>query len=877
MQLMKPPFAPNKFAHPDDWTWDIEANDLLNERTIDYTASPYKLKGNFAMHCVVFENHFTGEIIGFHDGPTYVFDGREYNETIGNETYTLKDYQAVEYTHRPMKDLKDFILKTKFRRLVAHNQISYDLLAIKLMYGIDYKIGHEVRDGGLTTFTSDTWGGNKLAIWDTLPLSKCLNPDRYGGHSLDKLASGGTSEKVQFRKHLHVDVRFKHFAADMLYYCIFDVKSNTEVYFGLMDGSKNKLDHKTPGPNLNDRAELMRWVSAIKLEHNVAEIITRQEHRGFHFNRELAHKALDELDKMMEERRVKVEPLLPKRPATQIFMKNYTPPVTQFKKNGEISAHMEKFIAKHEGVYDAENRSVEMLGKVYSLPFEAGVPLIWEMDATIDDTTHIKNWLVSLGWRPSEYKDKDLTVDAKKNKLDPEKLADAVDRYLDQTYATSFKDDRLLHFDENLHVSPQSSQEYVRRQIMKRIEDRKGAFKVLTNPSFTKGQDKDMCPDLERISEQFPFAKDVVEYLTFKHRRNSILGGGIDWDDPEEEPEKGYISNVREDGRIPTPADTCGAATSRFKHRSVANVPRVTSLYGKELRALFGVDAGYFQIGYDFDSLEARIESAYCDRYDATDRAYCKSLMMEKPFDVHTMMAKAISGIICSEFGRGPAKNVKYGCTYGAQAAKVAKTIGSSLEVGKQVYDAFWDAAFPLKELKEALQREWEANGKKYIIGIDGRRVPTRSAHAILNSLFQSGGVICAKRAMVIHDVLLKKEGLSVDFFLDDWKNATFCQQMIAYHDEAQLEVSASEVSFKRFATKEEAQSFKDSELATTGKIWSDISHASKGGGVFVAYCKAGVLAVTAVSLAGKFYSTDLVPVDLTAGYILGNSWASCH
>lgn len=889
MQLMKPPFAPNKFAHPDDWTWDIEANDLLNERTIDYTASPYKLKGNFAMHCVVFENHFTGEIIGFHDGPTYVFDGREYNETIGNETYTLKDYQVVEYTHRPMKDLKDFILKTKFRRLVAHNQISYDLLAIKLMYGIDYKIGHEVRDGGLTTFTSDTWGGNKLAIWDTLPLSKCLNPDRYGGHSLDKLASGGMSEKVQFRKHLHVDVRFKHFAADMLYYCIFDVKSNTEVYFGLMDGSKNKIDHKTPGPNLNDRAELMKWVSAIKLEHNVAEIITRQEHRGFHFNRDLAHKALDELDKMMEERRVKVEPLLPKRPATQVFMKNYTPPVTQFKKNGEISAHMEKFIAKHEGVYDPETRSVAMLGNVYSLPLEAGVPLITEMDATIDDTTHIKNWLVSLGWNPSEYKEKDLSVDSKKNKRTPEQFRVAVERYVEETLASAFKEDRLAHLWPNRRP--------IDRNLVDAMLERGGrGLKVLSNPSFTKGQDKDMCPDLERISEQFPFAKDVVEYLTYKHRRNSILGGGVDWDDPEEEPEKGYISNVREDGRIPTPADTCGAATSRFKHRSVANVPRVTSLYGKELRALFGVDKGYFQIGYDFDSLEARIESAYCDRYDAADRAYCKSLMMEKPFDVHTMMAKAISAIIGRDFGRSPAKNVKYGCTYGAQAAKVAKTIGSDLQTGTQVYEAFWDAAFPLKMLKEQLQKEWEANGKKYIIGIDGRRVPTRSAHAILNSLFQSGGVICAKRAMVIHDVLLKKEGLSVDFFLDDWKNATFCQQMIAYHDEAQLEASASMFKFKAFsyasigftafddkdALKEAdkqlkalCQAHKDAMLESDGEVWSDISHNDKG--FYVAYCKAGVLAVESVSLAGQFYSTNLVPVDLTAGYIVEKSWAGCH
>lgn len=181
-------------------------------------------------------------------------------------------------------------------------------------------------------------------------------------------------------------------------------------------------------------------------------------------------------------------------------------------------------------------------------------------------------------------------------------------------------------------------------------------------------------------------------------------------------------------------------------------------------------------------SVEARIESAYCWQYDDTEHEYCLSLMLDKPLDVHSKMAQAISEIIGKPFGRGPAKNCKYGATYGAQAAKIAKTIGDTLEVGQQVYDAFWDAAFPLKMLKEELQRQWEANGKKFIIGIDGRRVPTRSAHAILNSLFQSGGVICAKRAMVIHDTLLKERGLAVDFFLEDWKNKKFCQQMIAYH-----------------------------------------------------------------------------------------------
>lgn len=904
-------FTRHQHAHPDDYTWDKETTGLLDETAIDYTASPYRLKPSFATHCVVFQNHFTGEYIAFHDGPKYVFDGQTHEEEIDGEKYVLANYEALEYTHKPLSELKAFISNTKFRRVIAHNMISFDLLSAKLCFGVEYTLGNEWREGGLTTWSSDTWAGNKIGgFWDTLPLSKCLNPDRYGGHSLEKLASGGTTEKIQFRKHMHPDVRFKHFAADMLYYCIFDVGSNTEVYFGLMDGTKNKEGPNKPGPNLFEREELMKWMSAIRLEHNIADIITRQEHRGFDFNSGKAHIALDELDQLMEDRRVKVEPVLPERPATQAFMKGFTPPVKQIKQNLELTSYMEKFLEKHGGAFDSETREATIFGKKHKLPMPLE-PLVTSMKATIDDTTHIKNWLVGLGWNPSEYKEKDITVDTKKNKLTQEKLEIAIDRYLDQTYDMAFKGDRLEHLCESLSDKWGKYSERViitpdtpRHVIRDRMSEKK-TLKVLTNPSFTKGQDKDMCPDLDRISEQFPFAKQVVEYLTYKHRRNSILGGGVDWDDPDEEPEKGYIASVREDGRIATPADTCGAATSRFKHRKVANIPRVTSLYGYQLRDLFGVGTGYYQIGYDFDSLEARIESAYCWQYDEVDHGYCVSLMMDKPNDVHTKMAQAISEIIGRAFGRSSAKNVKYGCTYGAQAAKVAKTIGDTLAVGQQVFDAFWLAAFPLDSLKKALTAQWEANGKKYIIGIDGRRVPTRSAHAILNSLFQSGGVICAKRAMVIHDVKLKQAGLSVDFFKDDWKSKEFCQQMIAYHDEAQLEASAKSFKFKSFTyasigfdpvgadelalkahdgvLKERAQKFKNEQLESVGEVWSDISHNDKG--FYVAYCMAGQLAVQSVTEAGLFYranDADTSPVaahalDLTAGYIVNRSWAGCH
>ena len=155
-------------------------------------------------------------------------------------------------------------------------------------------------------------------------------------------------------------------------------------------------------------------------------------------------------------------------------------------------------------------------------------PLITEQVATIDDTTHIKNWLVGLGWNPSEYKEKDLSVDQKKQKLSKEKYEAAVNRYVEQTLNCNFCDDRLERIG--------TTRNKLKEKLLNAKWETKGV-KVLTNPSFTKGQDKEMCPDLERISEQFPYAKDVVEYLTFKHRRNSILGGGLEWDD-DEEPEK---------------------------------------------------------------------------------------------------------------------------------------------------------------------------------------------------------------------------------------------------------------------------------------------------------------------------------------------------
>ena len=743
-----------------DIVHDAEATGLINDSTVDYTASPWKLNPDYKLHVIAVQEFPSGRLIAFYDGPKIILDGRGYHEVIGGNEYVLEaGYEPLEYIHLPMRKFKPYIQNRKIRTATAHNGIGYDLLAYKLCLDVEYHIGD--------TPEEDTWAGQKIYHNDTLVQSKCQNPDRFGGHSLEAVSkTAGDAVKKDFRKHLPPDERFLHFAPDMLWYNLWDVKSNKSV--------KTYLDMEADGYN---------WLDSIQLEKKVAHLINAQSHRGFAFNLELAQKNLDELDRMMEERRVKVEPVLPAKKATKGYMKDFTPPKRQFKKDGTTSADLEKFIDKIGATKIMDKDSgwllaIDFDGVRWPVPLDPDVPLRNKAVATLNDTTHIKEWLVSLGWTPSEYKEKDLSVKQgpMKQKLNEEEYEAAVERYVEQTLASPFCEDRC----DFLETSPRG----LKAKLMAKRAGR--PMRVRTNPNFTIGQDKEMCPHLDAMSDKFPFAKDVIEYLTFKHRRNSILGGGADWDE-DEEAEKGYLAALRKDGRIPTPADTCGAATSRMKHRLVANIPRVTSLYGEPMRAMFGADRERcYQIGYDFASLEARMESHYCFPYETPAangaREYCESLLLEKPFDVHTRTAELISKILDRMFSRTNAKAVKYATTYGAQVAKIAKTIGADLATGQIVFDAFWQAALPLLKLKESLQKQWEKNGKKFIKTIDGRKVPTRAAHSILNSLFQSAGVICAKRTMVIWNRKLEEAGLSVDFWRDDWKNKSWATQMIAYH-----------------------------------------------------------------------------------------------
>ena len=91
--------------------------------------------------------------------------------------------------------------------------------------------------------------------------------------------------------------------------------------------------------------------------------------------------------------------------------------------------------------------------------------------------------------------------------------------------------------------------------------------------------------------------------------------------------------------------------------------------------------------------------------------------------------------------------------------------------------------------------------------------------------------------------------------------------------DEAQIEVTKGLVKFKRFATKEECDTFRTEEREKTGMIWSE-AHESPKGGWFVGYTLPGQLVVEAVEETSAYYKLN---VPLSADYVLGANWADCH
>lgn len=752
---------------------------------LDYTALPYKLKQDFKVWCVVIRNIDTDCVVSLYSN-------------------------KLTYNHleEALKDCTE---------LIFHNGINFDAPVLQLYGLLDYTVGYPGE--------SSTLYGRDCILTDTLLWSKLLNADRINGHSLDSWGKRLGNHKGDFSD-------WTQFSQEMLDYCIQDTNLNKDIYFELL---------KEKGT--------WNFSQAYAMEAKLQDLTLKQEVFGFAFNKELAEKNLQELGNMMKEIASKVDPILPPKKLTQSALNLYTPPTKQFKKDGTLTVHMEKFIQKHNLQYVDWLNEVQYEGKTYSLPLTQ--PLKTVEVATTDDLDVVKGYLLGLGWKPSEVKERDLTKKADKTTRTHSELLDTIDRYVKQTLDSVYKDLRL----ELLEVEA----DFLKNHLLSRIDGTKPIY-VPTSPKLTIGLEKEICPDLIKLGEKAEFAGSVVKYFTYRHRKNSIAGGVLDEDD---EPTTGFLSAVREDGRIPTPADILGANTGRYRHKIVCNIPRVTSLYGYEMRALFGPGKGLYQLGFDFASLEARIMGHYV--IGSPKKPYTNgielavALVAKKPLDIHTINAAKLG------IPRDSAKSFSYASIYGAQPKKLAKMLGCSEAKAKQLFNAYWEAVPALKELKDSVENYWKSTGKKYILGLDGRRLVTRSQHSLINVLFQSGGAIVAKWSIIRIAQLLEQQGLLGNPFTDSI-DMLKVWAMIAMHDEMQYACHPKLLDIKVYPDDETAKAAIIPECSTIG-------HGRKG-----SYIAFKTSPIDCIDKGIKQSCQELgTRTEMGFEYSIGPNWAECH
>jgi hypothetical protein len=296
-----------------------------------------------------------------------------------------------------------------------------------------------------------------------------------------------------------------------------------------------------------------------------------------------------------------------------------------------------------------------------------------------------------------------------------------------------------------------------------------------TSPKF-QDENKNIDPGLARMG--IPWVKDLQEYLTLRHRLSTLQGWEIRH---SREPENtkyasGYSVN-RLRTVLATPAIACGARTSRMTHKSVANVPRVTSPHGALLRSCLKPQNGCDLVGWDASALEACMEAH--EVWDL-DRGYAESLVDGTLHDRNAIL------LGCD---RDTAKTFKYAALYGASATRIAKILNCSKSHASILLDDFWSSAWALAEVRDMYKESYRKN--KYIEGIDGRKLFPASEHSSLNTRLQSSGAIVMKLAMLIAEETIQKEAKKLNLY---------ASRIIQYHDEEQYEVERSEHTGNNFS-----------------------------------------------------------------------------
>lgn len=836
-----------------------------------------------------------------------------------------KSKTEANLTIRSYDELEAF-LKT-CRGIACHNLFGYDLRLWNKLSGIEYNMFKDPKCLG-------TIGDTQVNLYDTLSMSRVLYPDRPLPNGCpDSVLNPVTGKRDRVGPHglmawgyrvANKKVQIDDWRNQPLWEYVNrvweDVLINELTWKALIDESTGARWPDDKQFMYSDKPEGLRqinWKNALRRRMLTDYLMIEQEIQGVPFNKYEAEKLRDRIDVMMKEIEEEVEPLLPLKEMTKSQQPKFPanpfdgagnishhgwnwlqykldypvnrealefkgPPKTAFKGNGEVSAAGERY-CNQNGVEDPmhyadfirsqlnkENMLVplppDLMEKAKEDLRNGKMPDLM-VPMKISNQDDIKKYLIrDANWKPTLWRVKDVTKDQfKKARTDPE-IDELVRKYIEELGESEYKAliiEHLNNSDEKFNISERKfdhrhGSEKGYAEVFKKF--RRKARMLPTSPQLKDNFGK-LCPNLERIDVHL--AKQIVKWLSLRNRR-SVL-------DPidEDKNDTGLLNHPRLaiDGKLP--ARFSGITnTGRCKHTICANMPKPDPkvLLGKEMRSLWTVPEGYYLMGCDGSNLEGMIAAAGAFEFDGGE--YLRIMMEE---DAHERNARAYTIAAGKEVTRSGGKGITYGIMYGAQAAKIASMLDISLDAAQRVIDAFWDSNIGLKGRKEWLENFWEATGKRYIPGLDGRKIWTRSKHSLLNAYQQNGGASLFDLMGVLFHWEIVKRG---------WYDEGV-RRLIYYHDEIQVQVPEKFKTITEYATLEDAQKYVDMMIekghcfdghyVKAGKV---VVEPDEYGKYKILHCPVGELATKCVEKASRMMQ---LPVLITGEYLCGYTWADSH
>nr|DAY62342.1 MAG TPA: DNA polymerase [Caudoviricetes sp.] len=923
--------------------YDFEASGLLDEPDLYY-------------HCGLFKQHHKNNFMLFlplNDRTHYTEEDVETAKQFALNKQTI--YKNCQVRVADFKYLEEWLTGHSDwspTALACHNCFDYDQILMEKLSGIHFDLFEDKDCMG-------TINGHRVNLFDTLPMSRILWPDRplpkgcpesvfnpvtkksqaVGPHGLMAwgYALGNQKVKIDDWRNLPLwkyvdrvweDVIIQELLWDEL------IAESKGTFYGKSDMQNFMYD---PDKEKPQGFKQITWKYALRrgmLQHFLMGLQARQ---GVYFDTGAAIALRQKCDDMMKEIADRVEPLLPLKEVSEAQKPKF--PQKPFNTDGSISSHGYSWLKNklgypvNEAAFDfkpAPKRAFNKDGSVSATGIkwceergctdpekqadflraarseEAPKPLPDDlMQQAIKDLQDkkmpdcmvpmrmsnqmdIKRYLISVGWQPTMWRTKDLTRDYHKKQLPDAEIDAKVREYMDELETSEYRTliIRELNRDARFKIS---EAKFLSRKNSPRVEQevfakfRRKARGLPTSPQL-KDSFGHLCPNLAKL--QGEMAKDIVFWLSLRNRR-SVL-------DPikEDKVDTGLLNHPRLQIDHRLPAESSGlTATGRQKHKICANQPKPSPkvVLGKEMRSLWKPAPGKYQLGVDGSNLEQLIGA--WGAYDFDNGAYYRII---SEGDAHALNAKAYSKVVGREVSRGDGKPITYGVMYGAQKDKVADMLDVVPEVGQQVIDAFWDTNFGLKGRKEALEKFWEATGKKFIYAFDGHAIWTRSKHSLLNAYQQNGGAsLCDLVGLLVHRnlVTLKIDGKT-------WYDLGV-RRIIYYHDEYQYEIPDNGL-FKtvyEFDTLEELEKFKAEEEAK-GRIFTGNKYKkarkdengeevvdsdgktvydpiiNENGKCQLIHCKVGEMVVKCFHQAARIMKA---PFQISGEGLVGYSWGECH